>query len=58
MDLDFNEEQEGIRDMVRGVLAEYGARLYSPKMNAPKEWSGGVSGAMKALRLYLSLIHI
>lgn len=35
-----------------GVLAEYGARLYSPKMNAPKEWSGGVSGAMKALRLY------
>ena len=39
-------------DAFSGVLREYGARLYSPKMNSPKEWSGGLGGAVKALRLY------
>lgn len=35
-----------------GVLAEYGARLAGPLVNAAKEWQGGHSGSMKALRLY------
>ncbi len=35
-----------------GVLAEEGSRLYSPKVNAPKEWSGGLSGAMRALKSF------
>ncbi len=39
-------------DAFSGVLAEEGARLYSPKVNAPKEWSGGLSGAMRALKPY------
>lgn len=35
-----------------GVLAEYGARMAGPYVNAPKEWSGGHSGAVNALRVY------
>ena len=35
-----------------GVLAEYGARMAGPYVNSPKEWSGGLSGAMKALRVF------
>lgn len=37
-------------DAFSGVLREEGARLYSPKVNAPKEWSGGFSGSMRALK--------
>ena len=42
------EQSEGFS----GALREYGARLAGPYVNAPKEWSGGHSGAMKALRVY------
>lgn len=35
-----------------GVLVEEGARLYSPKMNSEREWSGVVSGALRALTPY------
>jgi len=39
-------------DAFSGVLAEEGARLYSPKVNSAREWSGGISGAMRALKPY------
>lgn len=39
-------------DAFSGVLREEGARLHSPKMNSDREWSGGISGAMQALKPY------
>jgi type IV secretion system protein VirD4 len=36
-------------DAFSGVLREYGARLAAPYVNSRKEWSGGLSGAMRCL---------